>query len=438
MARQEASPRAAALAASRSGGHICVGIRCWQPAATQAAPVQRHALHQRVHARANGEAHALDRITCQSREQRVAAAIEPDLDGRRFAGRHFDDDGGEHVERAHVRGRGLGQHHVAGVHAQPEPRARRHIEPWQPPQPRGRAQLGEVESGIVTLDRGLDDGAGLGFSGQRDQVEPVEDARRRPHGGNLAVGEQHDRGSQPGDLGNGVADIDDRHPAFIAQALDVGQDLGLARLVEGRQRLVHQQQAGVGEQRPADGDALLLPAREPPRPPLQQTGDAQQIDHALEIVAPLGGRREPAAVQQVLSHGQMREQAAFLEHVADAALVSRHEDAARRIDEACAVDEHRALLGTNEPGDDIDQRCLARPGAAEQCGEAATRLEARFEAEAAEGVPDVDRERHSISSRRLAERAISSEASSASMAIATDTAVRRSAPRSPPGTCVKV
>ena len=62
--------------------------------------------------------------------------------------------------------------------------------------------------------------------------------------------------------------------------------------------------------------------------------------------------------------------------------------------------------------------------------------------EAAEPMPDVDwpgtSGRHSMSSRRLARRAISSEASSASMAMAIETSVRRKAPASPPGTCVKV
>ena len=78
---------------------------------------------------------------------------------------------------------------------------------------------------------------------------------------------------------------------------------------------------GLGEQRPADGDALLLAARQPARPALEQAADAEQVDHPLEVVAALARRREPAAVEQVLPHGQVREQPPLLEHVADPAPV---------------------------------------------------------------------------------------------------------------------
>jgi hypothetical protein len=59
-----------------------------------------------------------------------------------------------------------------------------------------------------------------------------------------------------------MADIEDRHTRLVAQALDVRQDLDAALLVERGQRLVHQQQARMGEQGAADRDALLLAARQ--------------------------------------------------------------------------------------------------------------------------------------------------------------------------------
>ncbi|MNL88004.1 hypothetical protein D3C87_2174620 [compost metagenome] len=55
-----------------------------------------------------------------------------------------------------------------------------------------------------------------------------------------------------------MRDIDDRDPRLVPQPLDIGQDFGLARLVQRRQRLVHQQQARLGEQGASDGDALFL------------------------------------------------------------------------------------------------------------------------------------------------------------------------------------
>jgi hypothetical protein len=57
-----------------------------------------------------------------------------------------------------------------------------------------------------------------------------------------------------------MADVDDRNAALVAQPLDVGHDLGLARVVERGKRLVHQHQSRAGDQRAADGNALLFPA----------------------------------------------------------------------------------------------------------------------------------------------------------------------------------
>ena len=49
-----------------------------------------------------------------------------------------------------------------------------------------------------------------------------------------------------------MADVDDRQAHVVAQPLDVGQDLRLAAGVERRQRLVHQQQPRLRQQRPAE------------------------------------------------------------------------------------------------------------------------------------------------------------------------------------------
>ena len=150
-------------------------------------------------------------------------------------------------------------------------------------------------------------------------------------------------------------------------------------------------------------------------------------------------RREPAAVEQVLPHGQMREQPPLLEHVADAAPVARHEDAARRCRPARRRrSSMRPWSGRISPAMTLTSEVLPapeRPNSAMSPPPVSKRASSR---KFAEPVPDVDGQRHSTSRRRLARRASSSEASSASIEIATETSVRRSAPASPPGTCVKV
>src|SRR5262245_34096273 len=104
-----------------------------------------------------------------------------------------------------------------------------------------------------------------------------------------------------------MTDVDNRDAALIAQPLDIREDFCLARFIEGRKRLVHQQEPGMGKQGTSDGNALLLPTRQPAWPALKQAPDAQQLDDVIEMIAPSGARCEPMAVQQVLPHREMRE-----------------------------------------------------------------------------------------------------------------------------------
>ena len=121
-----------------------------------------------------------------------------------------------------------------------------------------------------------------------------------PQATTLPSVQHHDVGGQPRDLDDRMADIDDRHPGLVAQPLDIGQDLGLARLVERSERLVHQDQPRAGEQRTADRHALLLAAGQQVRPAVEQVADAEQIDDRVFLGMALAARREPAAIGEVL------------------------------------------------------------------------------------------------------------------------------------------
>jgi hypothetical protein len=88
-----------------------------------------------------------------------------------------------------------------------------------------------------------------------------------------------------------------------------------------------------------------------------QAADAEQLDDRVEVASRAAGpARKPAAVEQVLAHAEMREQAAILEDVADAAAVLRHEHAAFGIDQRLAVDHDLAALAAGSGR----RRC--RPG----------------------------------------------------------------------------
>src|SRR5438270_10986625 len=86
----------------------------------------------------------------------------------------------------------------------------------------------------------------------------------------------------------------------------------------------------------------------------------------------------------------MREETAFLKHIADAAAAGGYEDAALGVGQHRAVETDMAMLGANEAGDRVHERGLAGAGAAEQRGEAAFAVEGGVESESAEAVRDPD------------------------------------------------
>src|SRR5215510_6661800 len=290
-------------------------FRYFPERAAQAAPVECHALDECEYRHALRKPEPLDRVAGETGDEGLAAAIDADLDDRAVLGTDVGDDARQDVERAEVCGRRFCQHDIAGAHTQPEAGADRHIDPVQFPATGARGQLSQPVGLVVPTHCGLDDGAGLGTAGQGEEIEALHDLRRRPDCRDLSVGQQHNGCREAGHFGDGVADIDDGDLALVAEAFDVGQDLSLARIVEGGERLVHQQYPRIGKQRAANSDALLLAARKTTWAPIKELGDAEQIDHTIKLVATLGSWRKPAAIEQVPAHRQVREQAPLLEHV---------------------------------------------------------------------------------------------------------------------------
>ena len=113
------------------------------------------------------------------------------------------------------------------------------------------------------------------FAGYWNKPEATGEVLDGTHCGDPPPGHQHQRVREPHDLLHGMAHIDDGDAQVVAQLLDKGQDLGAVSEVEGRQRLVHEQKACIGEQRAADCDALLLAAGKMIRLPLEKRLEAQ-------------------------------------------------------------------------------------------------------------------------------------------------------------------
>src|SRR6185437_816413 len=147
-------------------------------------------------------------------------------------------------------------------------------------------------------------------------------------GRDAASAVEQDRGiGEPRDLRNRVGDVDDRNTKRGAQTLDVIEDLAPAREVERRQRLVHQQDPRLREERAADRDALALAAGKRRRPPAQHRLQTEKLDHLRRLDDALVGGTQPQAVMQIGADVEMRKEQRILENVADTALVDSDVDA---------------------------------------------------------------------------------------------------------------
>ena len=166
------------------------------------------------------------------------------------------------------------------------------------------------------------------------------------------------------DLIERVRHIEHRDVEFAPDPAQERQDLEPPGCVQRRQRLVHQQQKRARQQRPAERDALPLPAREHAGPTQEQPFDAQQADDGIEG-RPLPGRCAACAVAQVGRHREMGEQPGILKHHAAAPPLRRHEDALAGIEQHTAVDHDPPRQRPHKPGNAGQQRRFPAAGRTE-------------------------------------------------------------------------
>src|SRR4029077_5297129 len=188
-----------------------------------------------------------------------------------------------------------------------------------------RLQRGQAESAVVPADRRLDQDSGFGRYIWREYVRSSQHVGRRSRGHDSAVLKHHDGCRQPRDFWKRMRHIDDRHARLVSQAFDERQDLVLAAVVEGRKRLVHQQQARRREQGATDGNTLLFAARQAAGAAIQKLSDVEQVEYLVESDGALARRREPSSEQQILPHREMGEETPLLEYITDAPAVFRNE-----------------------------------------------------------------------------------------------------------------
>ncbi len=146
------------------------------------------------------------------------------------------------------------------------------------------------------------------------------------HGLLLVVGDVHERDA---DLGLDPLELD----LHLAPELEV----------EGPERLVEQQHAGLVDQGAAQRDALLLPAGEQGRLAVLVAAELDQLDHVGGLLLVVGHPTAPQSEGDVLADRQVREQRIGLEHGVDRALVRS------QLGDVLVADQHASERRVLEP-----------------------------------------------------------------------------------------
>ena len=202
----------------------------------------------------------------------------------------------------------------------------------------------------------------------------------------------------------------------------------IARLelgVECGKRLVHQEEARAGQQRPPERHALLFAAREPRRTAIEQARGPEQVDHPRQRFAPLRRWRVALAIDQVLADGQMGKEASFLEDITDPAAMRRKEMPRRRVAPDLAGKGDAPARRPGEAGDQIDEGRLSRTGWPEERGQSRTDRQVGGQFEIPLGMTDIDLEHHAAPSRSASRRDTTSEATRAASDSPIEISVRR-------------
>ena len=163
--------------------------------------------------------------------------------------------------------------------------------------------------------------------------------------------------------------VDGREAEPVLQRLDLVAQLHAHLGVEVGQGLVEQEEQRIDGERPAEGDALALSAREIGDLAVFETGQPQELQHLghapAHRLALDAAQAQPVA--DVAEHGHVRPQGVGLEDHGDVALLRRERG------DVLAEQADGPARGFLEAGDGAQQRGLAAAGGTEDGHELARR-----------------------------------------------------------------
>jgi hypothetical protein len=123
--------------------------------------------------------------------------------------------------------------------------------------------------------------------------------------------------------------------------------------VEARERLVEQHELRVVEERAAEGEALLHPAREGRDPGVALLPEAEALEQHADALAPFRDAVEAAVELEVLERGELAVDERLVREVADRGALGEHlELAAARRREAGEQAQQRGLARAVRAGEE--------------------------------------------------------------------------------------
>src|SRR5882672_6512289 len=155
-----------------------------------------------------------------------------------------------------------------------------------------------------------------------------------------------------------VGHVERREAERLMEPTDLVPHLEPQLRVEVAERLVHQDERRLGDDRARERDALLLAAGELRRIALRQSGQLHQLEGAVDAAIDLGPR-DPADLEaeaDVARDGEVREERVVLEDHAEAASLRRVSG------DVPAVELDRPRVGIEETGDAVERRRLPAAG----------------------------------------------------------------------------
>ena len=163
--------------------------------------------------------------------------------------------------------------------------------------------------------------------------------------------------------------VGDEDDGLVQPGLQLEQmvlHLAADQRVQRREGFVHQQDLGVGGQRPGQAHALLHAARELVRILVLEAGQAHLVQPVAGLLLTLGTRHllHGQPIGGVVQHGAVRQQAEALEHHGHLVLAEVLQFALAHLHHVLAIDQNLARGGFDQAVEVTDQRGLARTGQA--------------------------------------------------------------------------